>query len=295
MNLTSSSHSHHAFLRRLRQHQGIIGFTLVELLVAMSVLIAITLMITTLVSNVSRTVELGGRAIDSDAIARSFFTRLGQDIDNMLLRKDINYSFLKDTSNDTVAFLANLDNGNSTVRPVSIVSYEHFGSEMQRATISAIPSSGSGSGGWTAPIFPSATPTLDSDTDDLSNGVTLGTGDFQSFGKEIIRFEYSFLVSDSASGVRAQADVPAGDDAISQLKGIVVAIAVMDPNVLGTLSDANRVILANALNDSDSGSSGGATADIVSLWHGNLRGLPGNLANAAAGVRLYQRVYFFRQ
>lgn len=266
------------------------GFTLVELLVAMSVLTGITLLITILVSNVTKTVELGKRSIDSDAIARSFFNRLSRDIDNMLIRKDINYGFHKQNAkqDDLLSFLTTSKGTGGSTRPISVISYERFNREMQRCSRSAIVGTGTS---WNAPIFVSGAPALDLDDAALlvnDSAFTIANSDYQSFGGEIIRFEYSFLLEDSTAGVVLDSAPPAS---IPEIKGVSVAIAVLDPNIYNTLSGTEIDSLSSLLVDSDTLSS----ADIGSTWGQALAGTSGALAKAAANVRVYQRVYLFQQ
>lgn len=282
------------------------AFTLVELLVAMSVLFGVLLLVTVLVSNVTKTTEISTRSVDSDAVARLFFARLGADINSMVIRDDIHYGFRKigGGQDDVIAFLSSTESQAGSRRPLNIISYERFqplgGVEsLQRASKSAVDLS-AGTGNWTAPMFATGTPALNNNADDLVTSVALADADFQSFGREIIRIEFSFLEKQSSGQLITRAVPPSK---VSALKGIVVAIAVLDSKFISRLSQTNLTSLSNALTDSDltavvegDSSSGTASVDIAAVWKSNLSGISaGDLGEAANNVRVYQRIFLFQQ
>lgn len=67
------------------------GFTLVELLVSITLLVLLMLLISRLVDGASRTTTAGSKRIDADTEARMVLDRIGIDIGNMLKRSDVDY------------------------------------------------------------------------------------------------------------------------------------------------------------------------------------------------------------
>ncbi len=257
------------FSLRLRQ----VGFTLIELLVAMSVLFGVTLLVTSLISNVTTTTKLSTETINADSVSRLFFDRLGNDIANMVVRDDVDYFFYKDGGNDLLGFYVNLA-ATAGATPVSRVYYgwPTGSTELSRAVNSL-------GGSWTTGIYRTA-PTLSS-----GGSFPLPVpADLQSFGKEIIRFEYGFLTQ-GPGGLRFDANNTG--IGINDIRGIVVAIAVLDEDVQAFVGTAGVDAVAGILGDATS-------ADIVGPWRQALTTAQagGGLAgSAASNVRIYQRVY----
>lgn len=85
-------------LSRLRKscHRG--GFTLVELLVAIAVLVLVIVMIAQLMDMTTRTIAASNKQVDEDDSARTVFNMMANDFGGMLKRKDVDYFFYK---NDT--------------------------------------------------------------------------------------------------------------------------------------------------------------------------------------------------
>src|SRR5262245_28397501 len=67
------------------------GFTLVELLVTMSVLVLLVFLFTQLLNSAATTVTLGHKLMDADSQARQFLDRMAIDFDQMVKRTDVSY------------------------------------------------------------------------------------------------------------------------------------------------------------------------------------------------------------
>lgn len=115
------------------------GFSLIEILVAMTVLSILALMLSEMTRSTQRTTEQSSRGIDAATQARTLFDRIGEDIANMVVRDDIDYVFQNvDTTSsyedtDLLRFVtqlpapnevgsANLENYNFN-RRISLVAY----------------------------------------------------------------------------------------------------------------------------------------------------------------------------
>jgi len=73
------------------------GFTLIEMLVSVGVLVLLTAMIGQLFSSATITTTMGRTHIDSDEAARQVLDRMGTDLAGMPRRPDVNYIFYKNT------------------------------------------------------------------------------------------------------------------------------------------------------------------------------------------------------
>ena len=71
------------------------GFTLVELLVSMSVLAVLVLLVAQLTNSATSTVSTSGRHIDADTEARMVLNRVGDELSSMLKRTEIDFSGFK--------------------------------------------------------------------------------------------------------------------------------------------------------------------------------------------------------
>ena len=71
------------------------GFTLVELLVSMTVLTLLVVMISQLVSSAATTISRSGKHMDSDTDSRLLFNRMAIDLGHMFKRADVDYSTFK--------------------------------------------------------------------------------------------------------------------------------------------------------------------------------------------------------
>src|SRR5882757_7148166 len=74
------------------------GFTLVELLITMSVLVLLVFIFTQLLNSAATTMTLGNKRMDADSRARQLLDRMAIDFDQMLKRTDVSY-YVKTTGN----------------------------------------------------------------------------------------------------------------------------------------------------------------------------------------------------
>ena len=74
------------------------GFTLVEMLVSVAVLVILVLLISQLFNSATATATMSRSHIDADEAARRVFDRMGNDLAAMVRRSDVNYIFYKQPS-----------------------------------------------------------------------------------------------------------------------------------------------------------------------------------------------------
>ena len=114
------------------------GFTLVEVLVAMAVLILIVTLIVQLMNNATTVTTISNKHLASDAAAQSVFNIIGNDFDGMLTRTDVDYLFYKNAGtnaanpgNDSMWFYSNApgyfsgggSNTATSESPITLVGY----------------------------------------------------------------------------------------------------------------------------------------------------------------------------
>jgi prepilin-type N-terminal cleavage/methylation domain-containing protein len=99
------------------------GFTLTELIVAMSVLTLLTGFVAQLVNNATIVTTHSRKHSDADSQARLVFDRMAGDFARMLKRSDVDYLFCKQAGNDRMFFYseapAYYDGGSSSMKPRS--------------------------------------------------------------------------------------------------------------------------------------------------------------------------------
>ncbi len=107
------------------------GFTIVELLVSMTVLVLLIVMVGQMVNSATITTTQSGKLIDANTAARETFDRMGREFSAMLKRHDVDYAFnwqngQNGGANDSMYFFASSTDyygvGVST-DPISLVGY----------------------------------------------------------------------------------------------------------------------------------------------------------------------------
>ncbi len=87
-----------------RVHAEGLAFTLIEIMVSVSILILIVLLVNQLVNSASMTTLTASKRIDSDNQARLIFAKMAEDFDAMYRRGDLHYYFLSQSGNDAFYF-----------------------------------------------------------------------------------------------------------------------------------------------------------------------------------------------
>jgi type II secretory pathway pseudopilin PulG len=195
------------------------GFTIVELLVAMGVLILMVVMVTQLTNSATSTVTNSGKLIDADSQARMVFDRMANDFSRMIKRKDVDYIFAKQAGNDAFFFYSespsyyDVTPSNSEINSVSLVGYRiNPGLQLERFAKGLLwdaSTSGTNAGGVVFLTYPSGSATPDPLSTLGGNSPGIGTyvGTFVGaysdgmdthyhvIGDQIYRLEICFLLT----------------------------------------------------------------------------------------------------
>jgi type II secretory pathway pseudopilin PulG len=252
---------------RLLLHRRPAGFTLVELIVTVGVLVLLVLLFTRLLNNMASVTTLGHKQMDADSQARQLLDRMAIDFAQMVKRSDVDY-YVKSSAtaplrrapqvgNDQVVFYSSVPGyypSSGSQSPVSLIAYrvnaqnklERMGKGLVWNAVSTtdtpvvfIPvplASPLPAGDLPTPApNPIPTPAWRS-TIDLTAAPTPEPS-AEVVGPQVFRFEYYYLLKNGTFS-----DVPwrTGSNAVSGMQdiaAIIVDIAVIDPKSRVLLSD----------------------------------------------------------
>jgi prepilin-type N-terminal cleavage/methylation domain-containing protein len=315
-----------AFRRKRRNR----GFSLIELLVGMSVLLVMMAFLASMMGSATRLTDKTSRNIDASSEAKQILDRIGQDIAGMVNRTDIDQYFLSSPGNDQMFVYSQtpgyFDNsiGTSQQRSLSLIGY--------RISSSANPSlapalervaqglTWSGADNFPFLVFPprtSVTQSLaaSSGTIPLQWASTVNDPDttpsfWHTVGSQVFRLEICYQLRDgtftftpptpsappaaSTSTSFPPAPVPGS---INDTTGLVVAIAVLDNKSRQIVPAARWKTLIAALPDLTQNDLNATPVRLMeSSWNAAINqstfaAAAGIPSEAAAQVRIYQRFY----
>lgn len=290
-------------LRSLRL-RGENGFTLVELLVSVSVLALLVLLITSLVNSGATITTLGNKRMGADSQARQLLDRMSIDFAQMVKRNDVDF-FAKGTTapnsvggtmtgNDRIAFYSTVPGyypSTGSQSPLSLVAYR-VNSLIGTAAFNKLERLGKGlvwngvSASSTPVVFwatitsswPAATSISLADPD----------GNYEIIGPQVFRFEYCYLLTNGSPVITP----PLGSDGranLSQITAIVANIAVIDSTSKVLLTDAQITTLGAGLSDYTAGMVPG---QLRANWQTYLDGITSVPRPAISAVRLYEQYFY---
>jgi prepilin-type N-terminal cleavage/methylation domain-containing protein len=295
------------------------GFTLVELLVTVGVLVLLVFLFTQLLNSAATITTLGHKQMDADSQARQLLDRMAIDFAQMVKRSDVDY-YVKSSAtaplrrvllpgNDQITFYSTVagyypaGSSFSSQSPVSLVAYrinaqkklERMGKGLVWNAVSATD---------TPVVFipipvasPLPTPELPAPTPNpiptpawpaTAVGATDWT-DSEVIGPQVFRFEYYYLLRNGTFS-----DIPwtTGNNAVNGMQdvaAIVVDIAVIDPKSKVLLSNTQLTSLAGQLSDYAANMVPG---QLRNNWQNTLNGITNLPRPAISGIRLYERFFY---
>jgi hypothetical protein len=282
------------------------GFTLVEILVSVGVLVLLVLLASQLVNSAATITILGHKKMDADSQTRQLLDRMAIDFAQMVKRSDVDF-FGKGTTapnsvggtmagNDRIAFYSSVPGYYPTASyqsPVSLVAYR-VNSDSTSSSYNKMQRMGKGLL-WNA-VTPSPAPVVFmpltiSATWPAATSSSTFDPDCEVIGPQVFRFEYRYLLTNGSFSITPPAN-------ISGTAAFVVDIAVIDSKskVLADNSaqvpppNDNITRLAGQLVDY---SSGMVPGQLLANWRtaidANSIGLP---RPALSGIRLYERFFY---
>jgi type II secretory pathway component PulJ len=303
------------------------GFTLVELLVTVGVLVVLVLLFTQLLNSAASITTLGHKQMDADSQAREFLDRMAIDLAQMVKRPDVDY-YLKSSQtaqpdcttcvaqtggNDRIAFFSTAGGyytspaptpSSSSKSPISLVAYR-VNANTASSSYNQLERMGKGLA-WNGvnsiyvPIrfldSPTTPTTTISNTWPTGVSSTAADSDYEIIGPQIFRFEYYYLLKNGSfsgtpwTGGSGHTTVAAMQD----VAAIVADIAVIDPKSKVLLTNAQLATLttsgnANYLSDYTSGMTPG---QLRTQWQNTVNAITGFPRPALSGIRFYERFLY---
>jgi type II secretory pathway pseudopilin PulG len=297
------------------------AFTLVEVLVATSVLTLMVLMMTALMNSASIIVTSGNRHLAADDQARQVFDRMQVDFARMLKRNDVYFNFTKSGGNDSFSILAESP-GYFTTGSVtsaqesnsSVVSYQIptasqvTGSTQNLANVLCRMGQGNL---WTDVAFtPGSTPSYAVSSYALANS--------HIFGNAVFRMELAFIYRAGDTKLQISATPPTPGSGAQNLEAVIVALGVLDADsqkllqlmpsspytsLVAALPDYTASTAATSIDLTSSTAQSAAAIDPILAgsngWRAAINsptfaqtaGIP---AAAARQVRVYQRIIYLQ-
>ncbi len=276
------------------------GFTLVEMLAAVAVLIILIFMVTSLMRSASVTISNSNDHLNADDQARLVLDRMQMDFARMLKRNDVYFQFTRDSAgNSKFTFYSETPGFNAsgstatTQSNLSLVTYQVDPTTYRLERI--------GQGyQWTDMSFSTNAPTL-----------AVPASDTHVLSASVFRMEVAFLMrkDDSDFLITSTAPTP-GSQAFQNFWAVMVAIAVIDPNSQKLVNGSSYPSMIEALPafsgaqtialNSSSGPDASEMDPILSVWHAavdNASGFAqttGIPLQAAQQVRIYQRIFYLQ-
>lgn len=278
------------------------AFTLVETLVAISVLALLVLLVTQLVNNAASITTLGHQRMDADSQARPLFERMALDFAHLVRRSDVSY-YVKTaetpmTGNDLLGFYSAVQGYYPTTpSPISVVAYRVNSDASSSVAYNRLERMGkgldwNGASANTPVVFLPLTlhgtwPSVASSSAYDDPDPTKRT--YEIIGPQVFRFEYYYLEKVTGSLVTYPASwTTLSGVAAKDAAAIVVAIAVIDPRSKVLVSNSQIATLGESLPDY---ASGWGPGELLARWQSALDSATNVPRAAISGVRLYERYF----
>ena len=298
--------------RKLKIPSFSAAFTLIEVLVAVSVLMMMVAIIAQLFSSATSVATLGNKRMDSDAQARAVLDRMAVDFGRMVRRPDVDY-YVKDSAtpmaggNDQLAFYAEAPGyyptaagyASSVARsPISLVGFrmnsanlslERLGKGLLWSVISP---------GSSMVFLPSTIKATWPSAADQS-----ADANYEALGLQVFRFEYGYILKgqvlpDGSTLPSIYSAVPwdtrsgVGHTSIQgfrDVSAIELTIAVIDPKSRVQVRDADLQALAANMPDFNPATYP-APGDLEVKWQSAIdsSNLP---KSAASAIHIYRRTF----
>ena len=265
------------------------GFTLVEILTAVTVLAFLSVMLVQIISVAIQETNTTLHAADTVSQTRFLLDRFGNDWDSRLRRSDIPLSCLKNPGNDTLSFFSGV-NGftGSSVRPQ--ISQVDYYVNPGNATVSPYVQRGVLNMSWTSTNNP-----LPMGTSNLSlifsQGGSASTSDYQTVSDDTFRLEVCFVLRSTG---HISASQPSN---LQDIGAVIVSVASLDRATRAHVAVSQINTLVNNLADAADGlTTTPVDATPADLWKTYLQGASGMALPKAIvqNIHIDQRYYYIR-
>lgn len=285
-----------------------VAFTIIEVLVATTVLSLMIVLIAQLFSSATSVITLGNKRMETDVEARALLDRMAIDFGRMIQRADVDYFVKSPTDamtgdNDQIAFYAEVPGyypSSGSQSPVSLVAFRMNASKLCLERLGkGLLWSGGATASNTAMVFLPLTikgewPAATNQNSDSN---------YEVFSSQIFRFEYGYVVKgqtlpdgtmlpsiysttpwDTRAGV-AHTSIRGFQD----VSAIVVSIAMIDSKSRVPVSDTSLSALAASMADFDP-SQYPNPGDLEKQWQSKIDG-SGLPKSVTSGICIYRRTF----
>lgn len=278
---------------RLRQ-----GFTILELLAAMAVLMLLVLLISQIVSGAAGTTKISRKRVDADNEARRIFDRISADVEGLLNRPDADFLIRKTAGNDEIYFFAEAPakgSGTTPLQPVALVGYRVNGSRQIERLAQGLSWDAAPPDGAVFLTFSGSVPAAGSTIEGGYAGVLTDANKYHVLGEGVFRLEIGFLLRAepglaakfSTSPFRSGGASPFANQGagLEDVQALVVTLVVLDEGSRTIAGDMDGLIAKFA--DAVDGSTPAEDWQAVAVNPAAL----GIVEAAASNVRVYQRIF----
>lgn len=278
------------------------AFTLVEMLLSITVLALIVLFVSRLFNAASTLTISGNKRMDADSEARPLLNRVATDLAQMVKRRDVDY-FLKSAGtqagNDQLAFYSMVPGYNATAAsPISLVAYRINTQRRAERLGKGLIWNGDASPGTPMVFLPL---TITANWVEATNSST--DIDYELIAPNVFRLEYYYVLKNGNLSDTPW-DTTAGHTAVDGLRDVAalsVAIAAIDPKSRALLDNSSQIAppddnltkLIGKLGDYSPGTTAG---QLLTTWQDVLDNTTSPDAEISAmpragltGVRIYER------
>jgi prepilin-type N-terminal cleavage/methylation domain-containing protein len=293
------------------------GFTLVELLVSITLLALMVTLLARLIVNATNTIQIGQKRIDVDGQVRPLFERMALDFSQMVQRSDVDFygkgtttggamtGGALSTINDKIAFYSGVpgDYAAGSQSPFSVIAYKVNSStattskdvytRCQRMAYGLL-MNGDSSDVKNGPLVFGPTNISDIWTSVKSNATT--DSKYEVASAQVFRFEYYYLLTNGSFSVvpwntgLGHTD-PSG---LRDVAAIIVAVAAIDQTSRVLLSSDNAQVATIAAKLPDYAVTMGP-GQLLAQWQSKLisdatiKAMPRPAIN---GIRFYERAFY---
>jgi len=275
------------------------GFTIVELLVSVAVLVVLVLLISRLFSSAATVTTSGNKRMDADTQLRPLFDRLAIDFSQMVKRADIDY-YLKSSSNvqagnDQLAFYGTVSGyypSSGSQSPISLVGYR-INSISSSTSFNKLERMSKGlvwNGVSTTDMPVVFLPLTIASTWPAATNASADS-DYELIAPYVFRFEYYYFLKNGSYAITPW-DTTSGHSTVSGMQDVAaisVCVAVIDPKSRALLSDAQVTTLVGRLPDFATSMAPGA---LLSQWQSALDVITDMPRPSIQGVRIYERYFY---
>lgn len=247
------------------------GFTIIELLTAMTVLAFLVVMAAQILSMSTKATTMSGNQLNNLEKSRRVFDRIGMDLASAISPRDIPFQIDKSGSSDSFQFYSQKSGFDAAQRGVSFINYRI--NNDKAATPFA----------WERGLVGVDNPPF--------GGAPVGatTFKYQPIAEGILRFKISFLSANTGTITSTLPVAPA------KISAIIVTLVVVDDNSLKLFDSTKLENLANKFSGTISGPMT-VTNNYYTQWSATLKGLGSTNVEPRLiqATRVYQTYYEVR-